>query len=152
MYEVLKQKAYKKMTADGQIAEFKKWLEDQFNETRAILRSVAGTMPESDPDIDTVISADLRELPKLINDYDEESAAYAILKYRLEKGIDNCGDSILDSDMFGLITSKFCADIGDGEDDCITIEQQRNLIDELRVLCIIFGFDSIRESLTLWRP
>jgi hypothetical protein len=150
-YQELPTESYKKMFPKDQIAELKKWLEDQLNEHRAILRSVAGAIPECDPDLDTVLSVDMRDLPKMINDYEEDSLAHAILKYRIANKVEICDDSILDSDMVGEIVVKIC-ECCDSEEDMRTLQNQRSVADSMVTLCRIFCFKDLEKSFLTWYP
>jgi hypothetical protein len=150
MYQNLGTEAYEQMTLEQRIDEMRKWVEDQVSNYKAILRAIAGTIPESDPDIDTVITVDLRDLPPMINDFDGNSTAHAILKYRLENSIETCDSFILDSDIIGHITAEICSECD--EEDNISITQQRNFADELLIICGIFGFKDLASSISAWRP
>ncbi len=151
MYQELKPGEYKKMSLEQRVGEFKKWVEDQVLNMKAIVRSVAGTIPEANTEIEEVIISDFKYLPKLINNYEEDSAAYALLKYRLENNIVNCDDSILDTDTFGAITINECG-YCDSEEDIQTLDAQRNLADELLTLCRIFELKDLETTIKAWRP
>ena len=151
MYQELKPDEYKKLSLEQRVGELKKWLEDQILNMKAIIRSVAGTIPEANTEIEEVILSDFRYLPKMINDYDDDSAAYALLKYRLENNIVNCGDTVLDTDMFGAISVKECG-YCDSEENIQTLDAQRNLADELITLCRMFQFKDLETTLHAWRP
>lgn len=151
MYKVLDPSEYGIMTAFERSTELRAWLIHQLDNHRAVLRSVAGIMPECDEDLDTVMSVDLIELPKMINDYDDGSTAYAVLKYRMENSIDVCDDSILDSDMIGKLVMEILPDC-DSEEDVRTILAHRSFAEDMITICQIFCFDDLKGSFTIWRP
>lgn len=151
MYKLLDPSEYGTMTSEKRVAELRLWLTDQLDNHRAVLRSIAGTMPEADPDLKTVMCVDLKDLPTMMNDYEEDSAAYAVLKYRMENAIDICDDSILDSDMIGKIVMSIVPDC-DSEEDVRTLMAHRSFADDMITICSIFCFDDLRESFTTWRP
>lgn len=151
MYEILDNKEYDTMPPEDKIGELRKWMIEQLDNHKAVLRSIAGTIPEADPDLETVLCVDLRELPTMMNDYDEDSAAYAVLKYRMENAIDDCNDSILDSDVIGRIVMGILPDC-DSEEDVRTMLAHRSFADDMITICSIFCFDDLRESFAIWRP
>lgn len=151
MYKLLDPSEYGTMTSEKRVAELRLWLTDQLDNHRAVLRSIAGTMPEADPDLKTVMCVDLKDLPTMMNDYEEDSAAYAVLKYRLENVIDNCDDSILDTELIGKIVMEilpYC----DGEEDTRTLLAHRSFAEDMITICKIFCFDDLEKDFTFWQP
>ena len=151
MYKVLDRKEYGTMTAEDKISELRKWVTEQLDNHKAVLRSITGIIPVANKDFNTVISVDLRDLPTMMNDFDEDSVAYAVLKYRIENAIDDCDDIILDSDAIGRIVMGILPNC-DSEEDIRTILAHRSFSDDMITLCSIFCFDDLRESFTIWRP
>lgn len=151
MYKVLNKSEYDRMDVGYKVDELKKWLTDQLDNHKAVMRSITGTMPEGDPDLETVMAVDLRDLPTMINDFEEDSAAYAVLKYRMENSIDVCDDSILDSEVIGRIVMEIVPDC-DSEEDTRTLLAHRSAVDDLMTICLIFGFDDLRNDFAAWRP
>jgi len=150
-YQELTTDQYKALPLEGRVEELRKWLEDQLDNQRSVLRSVAGAMPEVDPEIEEVIGVELKELPKMINEYEENSAAHMILKYRLENAIEDLDDTILDTDEFGETIMKVVSEF-DSEEDQRTINTYRSFSDDMISICQIFGFEALRKSFNAWRP
>lgn len=134
---------------DEKILKLKIMIENRFAECRERLK-VLSCMPEDDPDINLVIQTPFRDLPKLINDYDEGSIQHKLLKYRLDNRVEICDNSILDIGIVGIFVVELLQDC-DGE-DATEVQTIRNTIDDLRTISKIFGFQSIIEDLTIWRP
>jgi hypothetical protein len=134
---------------DEKILKLKMMIENRFAECRERLK-VLSCMPEDDPDINLVIQTPFRDLPKLINDYDEGSIQHKLLKYRLDNRVEICDNSILDIGIVGIFVVELLQDC-DGE-DATEVQTIRNTIDDLRTISKIFGFQSILEDLTIWRP
>lgn len=134
---------------EEKILELKMMIENRFVECRERLKVLA-CMPEDDPDINLVIQTPFRDLPKLINDYDEGSIQHKLLKYRLDNRVEICDNSILDIGIVGIFVVELLQDC-DGE-DATEVQTIRNTIDDLRTISKIFGFQSILEDLTIWRP
>jgi hypothetical protein len=151
MYKVLDIEEYRRMDSGHKIGELRKWVTEQLDNHKSVLRSVAGEIPEINPDLDTVMSVDLRELPTMMNDYEEDSTAYAVLKYRMENAIDDCDDSILDSDMFAKVVMEILPYLS-GEEDVKSILTHRSFAEDMITICTIFCFDDLRESFVNWRP
>jgi len=151
MYKELDYKVYGSMSNEQKILELRKWVEDQFANCRATLRAIA-YIPDDDPDILTVIKTPFKDLPKLINDYDEGSVQHMILKYRLDNNIVTGDVSLLDINIIGKITAECCGDSPLTDEDTAAICHNRAVIDELRTICKIFGFMYILEDLIIWRP
>lgn len=151
MYKVLDPSEYGIMTLEKRIAELRVWLTDQLDNHMAVLRSIAGIIPEADEDLDTVLSVDLKELPVMMNDFDEYSTAYAVLKYRLENSVDVCDDNILDCDMIGKLVTGILPDIN-SEEDLRTVLAHRSFADDMITICQIFCFDDLKRRFTIWRP
>jgi hypothetical protein len=87
----------------------------------------------------------------MMNDYEEDSTAYAVLKYRMENAIDDCDDSILDSDMFAKVVMEILPDCY-SEEDVKTILTHQSFAEDMITVCTIFCFDDLRESFVNWRP
>jgi hypothetical protein len=151
MYKILDIEEYRRMGVGNKVGELRKWVSGQLDNHKSVLRVVAGETPEINPDLEMVMSVDLRELPTMMNDYEEDSTAYAVLKYRMENAIDDCDDSILDSDMFAKVVMKILPDC-DGEEDTRTISAHQSFANDMITICTIFCFDDLRESFTIWRP
>lgn len=151
-YQVLTEDQYKALPLEGRVEEMKKWIEDCFVNHRSIIRSIAGTLPEMHNDIAEVINAPFKDLPKLINNYEEDSVAHIILKHRLEKNIVTCDNSILDLDAVGECIRDVYLNYCDSEDDNNTIRNLASSNDDLQTLCRIFGFEALQKSLKAWQP
>lgn len=151
MYEALDKEKYSSMNPEERIGELRKWLTEQLDNHKSVLRSIAGTMPEVDEDLDTVMSVDLRDLPTMINNYEENSTAYIVLKYRLENSIEDCDDGLLDCDILGKVVMEILPDC-DSEEDVRTILAHRSFADDMITICQIFCLDDLKESFTIWRP
>jgi hypothetical protein len=153
MYEVLTNKQYRKLTAEDQIVELKKWLSDQLDNHCAVMRSVSGTLIEADPEIEEAIGADLNELPTMINDYEEGTAANFIVKYRLANAIEDCDDSILDTDEFGKVVMKLLSNSEyESEEDINIIRSHKSFCSDMITVCLIFGYEDLRKSFIAWHP
>lgn len=150
-YKELPAKKYQAMNREEQIIEFSKWIEDALENHKANIRAIAGTMPEMDEDIAEVIDAPFKDLATLINDYDEDSVAHAILKYRLENGIQKCDDSVLDADELGPVICRISLDC-ESEEDSTSLQDIRGYIDNFKIFCWIFNLEALMKSLNAWRP
>jgi hypothetical protein len=151
MYTELTAEQYMSMTNEEQINELKKWIEDALDNHRAIIRSIAGTMTEIDEDIAEALEASFKDLATLLNSYDEDSAAYAILKYRLDHNVEDCDDLILDTDELGRIICRISLDCT-SEEDGQDLKDIRAYNDNLQTFCRIFGFEALLKSLQAWCP
>lgn len=150
-YKVLTSDKYKALPLEGRVEELRKWLEDQLDNHRSVLRSVAGAMPEVDPEIEEIIGVELKELPKMINDYEEGSTAHMILKYRLANGIEDLDDTVLDTDEFGETIMEVVSEF-DSEEDLNTLRAHRSFSDDMISICQIFGFEALQKSFNAWKP
>jgi hypothetical protein len=151
MYTELTAEQYMSMTNEEQINELKKWIEDTLDNQRAIIRTIAGTILEMDEDVTEVIEAPFKDLATLLNNYDEDSAAYAILKYRLDHNVEDCDDLILDTDELGRVICRIALDC-ESEEEGQDLKDIRAYNDTLQTFCRIFGFEALLKSLRAWRP
>jgi hypothetical protein len=156
MYRPLTQIKYKKMSAEAQREDFKKWVADALDNKRAIIRSIAGTMIEQDFEIDNALATPFDELALLINEYTEGTTPHFIVKYRLENNLKECDDSLLDTDDYGKHSCKIIVGLDDDEDNeddtSINVRKERDAFDDLIQFCKIFCFEDLLKSLEAWRP
>ena len=150
MYNDLGATAYNQMSSEEKILEVRKWVDNQLTDCKYQLRVLA-CIPDDDPDILTVIRTPYKDLPKLINEYDEESVQNMILKHRLENKIEHCTMNVLDINEIGIFTAKILQEDVDG-DDAVALEKICKQLDYLRDLCKILGFQDLLEDIILWRP
>ena len=144
-YQTLTPEEYKSMTLECKIIEIEEWMEDQLANHQAIINSIAGTHPETNEELASVIDADFKNLPKMINDFENDSLEHAILKYRLDNNIVSCEDKILTQNFVGEKVIALC-EYADSESDIATIESQRSLVDDMITLGTILGFDCLVQS------
>lgn len=149
MYSLLKATAYNQMSSEEKILEVRKWVDNTFAYCRYQLRNLA-CIPDDDPDILTVIKSPYKDLPKLINEYDQNSVQHMILKHRLENKIVHCTMNVLDINAIRIYTLNELRDV-DGE-DALTDEMICSQLDYLRDICKILGFQDLLEDIILWRP
>lgn len=155
MYRPLTQIKYKKMSAEDQREDFKKWVADALENKRAIIRSIAGTMLEQNFEIDNALATPFDELALLINEYKEGTSPHFIVKYRFENNLKECDDSLLDTDDYGKHSCRILTEIydEDNEDDIyINVRKERDAFDDLIQFCKIFCFEDLLKSLEAWRP
>lgn len=154
MYKILKPEQYKKLSYEKKVEELRKYLNEQLDGVRSCVISIAGCTPEINDDIGEVLSVSFEELPTLVANYQQDSVAQAILKYRLENQIKGpCNDDLLYLDAFGEIIAKECEALGESQEDTDYISEIRDQIDEQYfVLCDIFGLEDLKKSFSTWRP
>lgn len=149
MYNELEATAYNQMSSEEKILEVRKWVDNTFADCKYQLRVLA-CIPEDRIDILTVIRTPYKDLPKLINEYDEESVQHMILKHRLENKIVHCTPNVLDINTIGIFTAKLLQEV-DGE-DALALEKICVQLDYLRDLCKILGFQDLLEDIIIWKP
>lgn len=152
MYRPLTQEKYKKMSAEAQREDFKKWVADALDNKQAIIRSIAGTMIEQNFEIDNALATPFNELALLINEYTEGTSPHFIVKYRLENNLKECDDSLLDTDDYGKHSCRIIVGLFDDFGDDINVSKERDAFDDLIQFCKIFCFEDLLKSLEAWRP
>ena len=151
-YTGLTSEQYKALPLEGRVEELRKWIEDCLDNHRATIRSIANTMPEWDDDIAEVIDTPFKDLPKKINDYEEDSVAHIILKHRLDNNMITCDDSVLDLDMVGqCIRDNYLREC-DSEEDVNDLQDIRSSTEDLITISRIFNFEALTKSLESWKP
>jgi hypothetical protein len=151
MYKEKTPEQYKALSLEQRATQLQRWLEDQLDNHQSVIRSIAGTTPESDPNIDNVLGADFKELPTMINDYEEGSIAKFLLKHRLQNNLTECNDSLLDLDDAGRISVKLLHE-GDSEENIDIIRAHKTFAYDMIVICKIFGFEGLQKSFEAWCP
>lgn len=151
MYKELTNEDYQKLSPDDRITELRKWLNGELEYHRNQIRSIAGTDIEQDSDVDNVIATPFDELPTLISDYPEYSAACFLVKYRLEHNIEDGDISVLDTDEYGKLSCDLALD-PDNEENYRQIKEERGHIKDLITLCRIFCFEDLQKNFEAWCP
>lgn len=151
MYKILDPEHYTSLSPESRLQELQLWLEGQLENHRAVLRSVAGTIPEIDMDIEEVMNAEFNELGQLINNYQEGSAARAILAYRIQNNIQDYDENVLDIEAVAKVTTELCRDC-DSEEDQRTVTAHRSFAEDMAEICRILCFKDLEKAFTLWCP
>ena len=150
-YLELTAEQYAGMPMECRVFELAKWIADCLENQMAVMRSIAGTSMESDPEIENVIATPFNDLGMMINDYEEDSACHFLLKYRLEHHSEDCDERILDTNEYGKLSCEYARD-SDQEEDIRDIQNIRNYCHDLILLCRIFGLPELEERLQAWCP
>lgn len=150
---------YAAMPAVKQIEEIKKWIESELDDAIRSLQQLVGFHPDGNRDVENVMATPYEDLPTLINDYDEDSLEYALVKKRI-------ADHISEEDTWDLLDSEWGAEKvkeeiqrkievqsweeegGDAQTLHANYFQILNLM-ELSTLC---GDEDLHKKVTTWLP
>lgn len=149
---------YDAMPAVKQIEEIKKWIESELDDAIRSLQQLVGFHPDGNRDVENVMATPYEDLPTLINNYDEDSLEYALVKKRI-------ADNISEEDTWDLLDSEWGADKVKEKIQCMidcstgmlqadqeTLHTNYFQILNLMELSTLCGDEDLHKKVTTWLP
>lgn len=145
---------YTALPAEQRIDEMKHWMLEEISNLKALLRSIGGILSEVEPEIEKALSVKFDELPVVMSELEDNSAANFVVKYRMEHNITTVDYQtecmILNQRDMGQINSDFIR-LTEGNDYQEAKELQKYM-DSMVQICTILGFEEELNDLLAWRP
>lgn len=154
MWELKSLEHYAALPAEQRIDDMKHWMLEEISNLKALLRSVAGVLPEIDSESWEALSAMFDDLPLIMSDLEDHSVANFIVKYRLEhdiKTVDHQTECMIlnQREMGPIITDLIsCGVDGSNYED---VKNYQRYMDSLIQICTILGFEEELKDLKAWR-
>jgi hypothetical protein len=154
MFNLKTVRAYQTLDPLARIKELTAWVRDEVEPVKALILEVAKMDLSKQQGLETVLGTPIDELPKLINDYEDDSVCHKVLKHRLALKIPE-GLNLMDTSWYADLVRSEITHALENTDE-LAYEDQRDLnscflkLLNLKTVATILGDEGLVDEIKPW--